>query len=144
MSSLRDTSAANAPADAVPPAAAERAAALRREIDAHNTRYYVLDEPIVSDAEYDALFRELQALEAEHPALAVPDSPTRRVGGAPAAAFETVTHVVPMLSLNNAFGDEEARAFDRRVREALGADEVEYVAEPKFDGLAISLRYDRR
>jgi DNA ligase (NAD+) len=141
VSSLRDSSAASPPAGAVPPAAAERAAALRREIDAHNTRYYVLDAPIVSDAEYDALFRELQALEAEHPALAVPDSPTGRVGGAPAAAFETVTHVVPMLSLNNAFGDEEARAFDRRVREALGEDEVEYVAEPKFDGLAISLRY---
>ncbi len=122
-------------------AAAERAAALRREIDEHNTRYYVLDAPTVSDAEYDALFRELQALEAAHQELAVPDSPTQRVGGTPAAAFEAVSHTVPMLSLNNAFGEDEARAFDRRVCEALGETEVEYLAEPKFDGLAISLRY---
>ena len=134
-------------ADAVTPAAtastaaAERAAVLRLEIEAHNTRYYVLDAPTVSDAEYDALFRELQALEAAHPELAVPDSPTRRVGGAPATAFEAVSHAVPMLSLNNAFGEDEARAFDRRVCEALGEADVEYLAEPKFDGLAISLRY---
>ena len=136
---------ADAPAGAPVPraraAAAERAAALRREIDAHNTRYYVLDAPSVSDAEYDTLFRELQAMEAAYPDLAVPDSPTQRVGGAPAAAFEAVSHAVPMLSLNNAFGDDEARAFDRRVADLLGEAVVEYLAEPKFDGLAISLRY---
>ena len=125
----------------LPAAAVERAAALRREIDAHNYRYYVLDAPVVSDAEFDALFRELQALEAAYPALLTDDSPTQRVGGAPATAFEAVTHRLPMLSLNNAFGDDEAMAFDRRVREALGEDDVEYMAEPKFDGLAVSLRY---
>jgi DNA ligase (NAD+) len=128
---------------AVPPAEAlRRAAALRRALEEHNYRYYVLDAPTVSDAEYDGLFRELQALEARYPALVTPDSPTQRVGGAPASAFESVTHRVPMLSLNNAFTDEEAEAFDRRAREALGVDLVEYAVEPKFDGLAISLLYE--
>jgi len=126
-----------------PPAAVARAAALRREIAEHDYRYYVLDAPTVSDAEYDGLFRELATLEAQHPALVTPDSPTQRVGGTPAATFETVTHRVPMLSLNNAFSDEEAEAFDRRVREGLGIASVEYVVEPKFDGLAISLTYER-
>ena len=128
----------------LPAAAVDRAAALRREIDAHDHRYYVLDAPVVSDAEFDALFRELQALEAAYPALLTHDSPTQRVGGAPATAFEAVTHRLPMLSLNNAFGDDEAMAFDRRVREALGEDDIEYVAEPKFDGLAVSLALRRR
>jgi DNA ligase (NAD+) len=118
-----------------------RAAALRREIAAHDHRYYVLDAPTVSDAEYDSLFRELLDLEAHHPDLVTPDSPTQRVGGAPAAAFEAVAHRVPMLSLNNAFSDEEAEAFDRRVRDELGVDAVDYAVEPKFDGLAISLTY---
>jgi len=125
----------------VPAAAAQRAAVLRREIETHNYRYYVLDAPVVSDAEFDALLRELQALEFDFPALAAADSPTQRVGAAPAAAFETVVHALPMLSLNNAFDEDEARAFDRRVREALGEGDVEYLAEPKFDGLAVSLRY---
>ncbi len=129
---------------AAPRASAARAAALRSEIDAHNYRYYVLDAPTVSDAEYDGLFRELQTLETRYPDLARQDSPTQRIGGAPAAAFDTVTHRVPMLSLNNAFGDGEVEAFDRRVRDGLGSDaEVEYAVEPKFDGLAISLTYER-
>ena len=125
-----------------PPAVVRRAAALREAIEEHNYRYYVQDAPTVSDSEYDALFRELQALEQEHPSLATPDSPTQRVGGAPAAAFESVPHRVPMLSLNNAFADDEAEAFDRRAREGLGVETVEYAVEPKFDGLAISLVYE--
>jgi DNA ligase (NAD+) len=130
---------------AAPPAAVvARAAALRREIEAHNYRYYVLDAPTVSDAEFDGLFRELQALETQYPVLQAPDSPTQRVGGAPATTFESVAHRVPMLSLNNAFDDDEVEAFDRRVREGLGdpAAAVEYAVEPKFDGLAISLTYE--
>jgi DNA ligase (NAD+) len=123
-------------------AVAARAATLAREIEQHNYRYYVLDAPTVSDAEYDRLFRELVDLETRHPALARPDSPTQRVGAAPAAAFDTVTHRVPMLSLNNAFADDEVEAFDRRVREALGAAEVAYAVEPKFDGLAVALVYE--
>jgi len=126
----------------VPAGAAGRVAELRRDIEAHNHRYYVLDAPSVSDAEYDGLFRELQALEAQFPALATPDSPTRRVGGAPATEFEAVTHRLPMLSLNNAFTDEEVESFDRRVREGLGVAEVVYSVEPKFDGLAINLTYE--
>ncbi len=129
---------------AAPPVAVARAAALRREVEAHNYRYYVLDAPTVSDAEYDSLFRELQALEAQYPELAGPDSPTQRVGGAPATAFDAVTHRVPMLSLNNAFSDGEVEAFDRRVREGLAhGDAIEYAVEPKFDGLAVSLTYER-
>ena len=135
-------SSARAHGDGVAPAVAARAAELRRLIAEHDHRYYVLDAPTISDAEYDALFRELVALEAGHPALAVPDSPTQRVGGQPAAAFETVTHRVPMLSLNNAFADAEAEAFDRRVREGLGVERVRYACEPKFDGLAVSLLYE--
>jgi DNA ligase (NAD+) len=127
----------------VPRQAAERSAKLRASLEEHNYRYYALDAPTVSDAEYDALFRELQALESEYPALATPDSPTQRVGGQALSAFETVTHRVPMLSLNNAFSDAEAEAFDRRVREALKIDAVEYEVEPKFDGLAVSLAYER-
>jgi DNA ligase (NAD+) len=126
----------------VPRKAAERVAKLRAAIDEHNYRYYVLDAPTVDDAEYDALFRELQALEREHPTLGGPDSPTQRVGGSPAADFEAVTHRQPMLSLNNAFTPEEAGAFDRRIREALGVEHVAYAVEPKFDGLAVSLVYE--
>jgi len=127
----------------VPRKAADRAARLRALIEEHNRRYYVLDQPTISDAEYDTLFRELQSLESEHPALATPDSPTQRVGGEPASAFEAVTHRVPMLSINNAFSEAEAESFDRRVREALDVDAVEYEAELKFDGLAVSLAYER-
>jgi DNA ligase (NAD+) len=128
---------------AVPAAARARAEALRREIAEHDYRYYVLDAPTVSDAEYDGLFRELAGLEERYPALVTPDSPTQRVSGQPSEAFEPVTHRVPMLSLNNAFTDEEAEAFDRRVREGLRVDgDVEYAVEPKFDGLAVTLVYE--
>jgi DNA ligase (NAD+) len=127
----------------IPATAVQRAAALRREIAAHDHRYYVLDAPTVSDAEYDSLFRELQSLEEKYPELNSPDSPTQRVSGSPSAAFGAVTHRVPMLSLSNAFTDDEVEAFDRRVREVLGVqNEIEYAVEPKFDGLAISLTYE--
>ncbi|HYT85943.1 MAG TPA: NAD-dependent DNA ligase LigA, partial [Burkholderiales bacterium] len=128
---------------AVPEKARMRVEALRRDIETHNYRYYVLDAPTIPDAEYDELFRELVELETAYPELASADSPTRRVGGAPLEEFPQVTHRTPMLSLNNAFTEEDAAGFDRRVREALGKDEVEYAMEPKFDGLAISLLYDR-
>ncbi len=119
-----------------------RAEALRREIEDHNYRYYVLDAPVVADAEFDKLFRELAELEAAHPDLVAPDSPTQRVGGAPLDEFPQVIHRSPMLSLSNAFTEEDLIGFDRRVREGLGKDEIEYAAEPKFDGLAISLLYE--
>ena len=125
--------------------AAARTEELRQQINYHNHRYYVLDSPIVSDAEYDRFMRELQALEEEHPDLITPDSPTQRVGAAPATAFGSYTHRVPMLSLSNAFGDEELLAFDQRIKRMLGVDpnsEIEYVAELKIDGLAISLTYE--
>ena len=119
-----------------------RAARLREEIEQHNHRYYVLDDPLIADAEFDRLFRELQDLEAAHPDLVTADSPTQRVGGVPAAEFSQAAHRLPMLSLNNAFDDAEVEAFDRRIREALEVDDVEYAVEPKFDGLAISLVYE--
>jgi DNA ligase (NAD+) len=123
---------------------AAKAAALREQIDYHNYRYYVLDDPQIPDSEYDRMLRELQALEARHPELVTSDSPTQRVGAAPLDAFEQVEHVVPMLSLDNAFGDEEFDDFDRRVRDRLrGEKTVVYAAEPKLDGLAISLRYEQ-
>ncbi len=122
----------------------ERIRTLRAEIERHNRQYYVLDAPLISDAEFDLLFRELQALEAEHPQLLSSDSPTQRVGAAPLSEFATVAHATPMLSLNNAFADAEVAAFDRRVRDGLAAiGEVDYAAEPKFDGLAISLNYEQ-
>ncbi|HEY5309700.1 MAG TPA: NAD-dependent DNA ligase LigA, partial [Casimicrobiaceae bacterium] len=126
----------------MPAAVVAQAASLRRELEAHDYRYYVLDAPSVSDAEYDGLYRELQALEARYPSLVTPDSPTQRVSGTPSPSFEAVAHRVPMLSLNNAFSDAEAEAFDRRVREALGLAVVAYSVEPKFDGLAINLTYE--
>ena len=122
----------------------ERARALRVEIEKHNHRYYVLDAPLISDAEYDTLFRELQSLEAEHPELVTSDSPTQRVGAPPLPEFASVVHATPMLSLSNAFADEEVQVFDRRVREGLGSEaEVAYAADPKFDGLAVSLSYEQ-
>jgi len=119
----------------------QRAAALREEIERHNHQYYALDEPLISDAEYDALFRDLQALESRHPELVTPDSPTQRVGTGAQNQFAEVRHRAPMLSLNNAFGEEEVAGFDRRAREALELERIEYAAEPKFDGLAINLTY---
>ena len=117
----------------------ERVSELRARIEQHNHSYYVLDQPTISDADYDVLFRELQALEAAHPELLTADSPTQRVGAAPLAEFAEIRHATPMLSLNNAFSAEGVEAFDRRVREALGDGEIDYACEPKFDGLAFSL-----
>src|SRR3989338_2460493 len=127
---------------------------LREEINFHNYRYYVLDSPVISDAEYDKLMRRLEGLEAKHPELITPDSPTQRVGAKPLEAFGTITHTIPMLSLNNAFSIEEAKEFDDRIkrlfppppalppvcrstgrRKGRGEEEIEYVAEPKIDGL---------
>ncbi len=125
-----------------PAAAVERATWLRGEIDAHNHRYYVLDQPVVSDAEYDRLFQELVALESQFPELLTPDSPSQRVGAAPLDDFSPVAHRISMLSLNNAFDAADIEGFDRRVREGLGVEDVEYTAELKFDGLAISLIYE--
>ena len=124
------------------PSVTERAARLRAEVEHHNYRYYVLDAPEITDAEYDRLFQELVGLEAAHPELVTQDSPTQRVGARPLAQFASVPHRVPMLSLNNAFAQEDVAAFDRRVRESLGVEPVEYAVEPKFDGLAINLRYE--
>lgn len=121
----------------------QRLEQLRREIARHDHAYYVLDAPIIPDAEYDRLMRELREIEAAHPDWITPDSPSQRVGGAPLAGFAEVRHAVPMLSLDNAMGMDELADFDRRVRERLGTDHaVEYNAEPKIDGLAISLRYE--
>jgi len=134
---------------AVPTAVSERAAALREAIRTHNRNYYVLDQPTISDAEYDALFRELQALEVDHPSLVMPDSPTRRVGGVASAQFAPVRHAVPMLSIRTETNTTPAGAaqFDARIRRDLGlgddAPPVEYIAELKFDGLAINLRYEK-
>jgi len=115
---------------------------LRTLIDRANRQYYELDEPEITDAEYDALFRELVDLETRYPELITPDSPTQRVGGPPSDAFAKVTHRTPMLSLGNAFDRDEVREFDKRVRRALGDVKVEYVTELKIDGLAMSLLYE--
>ncbi len=137
--------AAGRPAGADAQAAAGRARALRGEIARLDHAYYVLDAPLAPDAEYDRLFRELQELERGFPGLQTPDSPTRRVGGAPRPDLGEVRHAQPMLSLNNALDEEEARAFDQRVRAALDPSTLAalaYACEPKFDGLAVSLRYE--
>jgi DNA ligase (NAD+) len=117
-------------------------AALTEELNRHIYNYHVKDAPTIPDAEYDSLFRELQALEAEYPEAVSNDTPTSRVGAAPIPEFKQVVHTVPMLSLNNGFEDADVDNFDRRVREGLGADEVVYTAELKYDGLAISLRFE--
>jgi len=127
-----------------------RATWLREEIERHNQAYYVQDAPQTSDAQYDLLMRELQALEASYPELITPESPTQRVGAAPLSAFGSVTHSVPMLSLGNAFEAEDVQAFDKRVADTLraasklsGTEQVHYFCELKLDGLAINLRYER-
>lgn len=120
----------------------ERVRRLREALERHSHAYYVLDAPTVPDAEYDRLFRELEALEAAHPGLLSEDSPTRRVGASPLSAFDEVLHAVPMLSLGNAFTEEEVAGFDRRCRQGLGVESIAYAVEPKFDGLAVSLRYE--
>ncbi|MBE3585718.1 MAG: NAD-dependent DNA ligase LigA [Thermoanaerobacter sp.] len=122
--------------------ARRRVEELRREIEYHNYRYYVLDDPAISDERYDALMRELIKLESKYPSLVTPDSPSQRVGGEPREGFATVRHRIPMLSLANAFDQEELREFDRRVRSSLPGERVEYVVELKIDGLAVSLRYE--
>lgn len=114
---------------------------LRREIKRHDHLYYILDQPEISDAEYDVLFRRLQQLEADYPELCTPDSPTQRVGAPLAGRFVTVTHSLPMLSLNNAFDEAEIRDFDRRVRQEVKQSEIAYVVEPKLDGLSVELIY---
>ena len=122
----------------------KRVEKLREEIEYHNYRYYILDQPEISDAQYDRLMRELEKLEEQYPELRSPNSPTQRVGATPLEAFEIVRHTLPMLSLANAFDETEARDFDKRVKKFLGSSaDIVYVAEPKLDGLAVELVYER-
>jgi DNA ligase (NAD+) len=121
----------------------QKAIHLRDAINEYNYYYYVLDDPRIPDSEYDRLLRELQTLEVQNPELVTPDSPTQRVGAPPLSAFDEVVHTTPMLSLSNAFEDKEVHDFDKRVRERLKGANLEYVAEPKLDGLAVSLRYEK-
>ena len=121
--------------------AKKRIEELRNELNYHNYRYYVLDQPEISDAEYDRLYQELVALEEKHPELITADSPTQRVGAAPAAGFQSVEHRVPLLSLNNAFNEQDLREFDRRIQRLTGEGQPEYVAELKIDGLTVALTY---
>jgi DNA ligase (NAD+) len=126
-----------------PRAIAKEAEGLRDEINRHNYLYHSLDAPVISDAEFDALFRRLKEIEGEHPDLVSEDSPTQRVGAAPLAAFEQVQHEIPMLSLDNAFSQDDLRDFDRRIKTRLESSvEVEYACEPKIDGVAVSLLYE--
>ena len=122
----------------------QRLKELRDAIRHHEERYYIHAAPEISDAEFDRLLHELEQLEAEHPDLVTPDSPTQRVAGRPVEGFPTVEHLVPMLSLDNVYNEEELRAFDERVRKASGIGDaaVAYVAELKIDGLSISLTYE--
>lgn len=123
--------------------AGQRLAELRQEINYHDHRYYVLDDPVISDGEYDRLFRELLELEERFPQLVTADSPSRRVGGAPLSSLEEVTHPFPMYSLDNAFDEAEFRAFDQKIRRFLQRDgDIAYIAEPKLDGLAVELIYE--
>ncbi len=123
------------------PDLARRADDLRRQLAYHSYRYHVLDAPIISDAAYDSLYRELRDLETEHPELVTPDSPTRRVGGAPVEGFRKVQHPAPMLSLDNAFSVEEVRAWGERMRRLVGDVPMDFVVEPKMDGLTVVLHY---
>ncbi|MGC8963349.1 MAG: NAD-dependent DNA ligase LigA [Candidatus Bipolaricaulaceae bacterium] len=125
----------------VPKEIQERVEKLREEIRRYDYYYYVLNQPLISDAEYDKLFRELLELEQKYPELVTPDSPTQRVGAPPAEEFAPVEHAIPMLSLNNCFNDEELEEWDERVRRILGGEPVEYVCEPKLDGLSVELVY---
>ncbi len=126
-------------------ALAEQVAQLRAQLEYHNHRYYVLDDPAVPDAEYDRLMQELRQIEAQHPELITPDSPTQRVGGTPLSAFASVRHERPMLSLDNAFSADDAQEFARRIQERLDLADIsqlEFAAEPKIDGLAVSIFYE--
>jgi DNA ligase (NAD+) len=116
---------------------------LREEIRRHEQLYYVKDAPVITDSEYDKLYRKLQDLELQNPELITPDSPTQRVGGSPLKGFKTITHKVPLLSLGNAFSFDELDAFDKRVRDGIKAEKVDYVCELKMDGLAVSLQYEK-
>ena len=118
---------------------------LKDELNQHNHRYYVLDEPTVPDSEYDRSMRRLQEMEQQHPELLSDDSPSQRVGGAALPSFSQVSHAVPMLSLDNAFNEEELEAFDRRISDRLNYkddQQIDYVCEPKLDGVAVSLLYN--
>lgn len=126
----------------IPTAIKDTVAELRASLNKHNYRYYVLDDPSISDAEYDRLFRQLQQLEEEHPELISSDSPTQRAGAAPLSEFAPVVHEVQMLSLSNAFDDSDVLAFDKRIRDRAHIEAVNYLAEPKLDGLAVSLLYE--
>jgi len=131
------------PPKSAPPEVRSRIAELREQLHYHNYRYYVLDDPVISDAEFDRLMAELVRLEEEY-GLASPDSPTQRVGAAPLDKFETVVHRQPMLSLENAFSEAEAREFDERLKRFLKTtEEFTYVLEPKMDGCAVELVYER-
>jgi DNA ligase (NAD+) len=123
--------------------AAKEIEALRDKIRHHEHLYYVLDDPQISDAAFDKLMNQLKAMEAAHPELASPDSPTQRVGGAPREGFQQVRHSVPMMSLDNAFSFEALGEFNRRVTQTTGRENVEYVCEQKFDGLSMSLAYEK-
>jgi len=123
------------------PSIAGEIARLREEIERHNHLYYVVNEPELTDAEYDALYRKLERLELEHPEFITPDSPTQRVGSRPSESFGSLRHTVPMLSFSNAFDEDGLRDFDRRVRSLLDVEDVVYVCEPKLDGLAVELVY---
>jgi DNA ligase (NAD+) len=128
-------------AKAAPASIKKEIEGLREKLRHHEYRYYVLDDPEISDAAYDKLMQKLQALEAAYPELVTPESPTVRVGGTPREGFQTVRHARAMLSLDNAFSYDALRDFDRRVREGIGTEKIEYIAEHKFDGLSISLQY---
>lgn len=126
----------------IPKEIVEEVERLRKEIAYHDYRYYILNEPVISDAEYDELMRRLKELESKYPELITPDSPTQRVGGAPAPEFKKVRHEEPMLSLDNAFSKEELLAFDQRIKRWSGESEIEYVVEHKIDGVSVSLIYE--
>src|SRR5258705_6173316 len=130
-------------AKAAPAAVKKEIEELREKLRYHEYRYYVLDDPEISDAGFDRLMNRLKEIEASLPELATPDSQTVRVGGAPREGFSTVRHARPMLSLDNAFSYDALRDWDRRVREGSGQEQIEYIAEHKFDGLSISLQYER-
>src|SRR3954471_2087624 len=119
----------------------QEAEKLREELRLHEHQYYVLDDPKISDSEYDTLMRKLQSLEEQHPELLAPDSPTRRVGGKPREGFIKVRHSSPMLSLDNSLNERELREFDRRVQDLLKGAPFRYVAELKLDGLSMAVRY---
>src|SRR5512136_453708 len=133
--------AAAMPSALSPAQARKRAETLRREILYHEKKYYVDNDPQISDAEFDRLVRELQGLEASFPELITPDSPTQRVGEKPLTGFASVTHRVPMLSIDNCYDEQGLRDFDDRVRKLLPGEKVEYVAELKIDGLGISVHF---